>query len=81
MGKNTHLEQDTIAQIIALKESGMQTKYIVSQLGVSGRSVRRWVAKFNQRGGKDTPTYERDVSQLSRVVFLYFSCCQTRIIL
>ena len=59
MGKNTHLEQDTIAQIIALKESGMQTKYIVSQLGVSGHSVRRWVAKFNQRGSKDTPTNER----------------------
>ena len=59
MGKNTHLPQDKIAQIITLKESGLQTKDIVAQLGVSERSVRRWVAKFNQQGTRDTPTHER----------------------
>ena len=40
MGKNTHLVQDKIAQIIALKESGLQTKDIVAQLGVNECSVR-----------------------------------------
>lgn len=59
IGKNTHLAQDKIAQIIALKESGLQTKDIVAQLGVSERSVRRWVAKFNHQGSQDTPTHEK----------------------
>ncbi|XP_045122668.1 uncharacterized protein LOC123511111 [Portunus trituberculatus] len=59
MGKNTYLAHDKIAQIIALKESGLQTKDIVAQLGVSERSVRRWVARFNQQASRDTPTHER----------------------
>ena len=59
MGKNTHLEQDKITQIITLKEYGMQTKDIVAQLGVSERSVCRWVAKFQQHGSQDTPTRVR----------------------
>ena len=59
MGKNSQLPQDKIALIVALKESGLQTKDIVAQLGVSERSVRRWVAKFYTSGKKDTSTHER----------------------
>ena len=59
MGKNTHITQETIAQIVALSVSGLQTKEIVSQIGVSARTVRRWVAKFHNRGGEDAPTHKR----------------------
>ena len=59
MAKNTHLAHDKIAQISALKESVLQTKDKVAQLGVSERSVRRWFAKFNQKVSQDTPTHEK----------------------
>ena len=68
MGKSTHLEQDKITQIIALKESWMQTKDIVAQLGVSERSVCRWVAKFQQHGSQDTPTHVRRVLRSRKTV-------------
>ena len=58
-GKNSQLPQDKIAQIVALKESGLQTKDIAAQIGVSEQSVRWWVAKFFTGGGKDTFTHER----------------------
>ncbi|KAG0723088.1 hypothetical protein GWK47_043303 [Chionoecetes opilio] len=59
MGKNKDFSAETIAQIIALKKSGKQTKAISEQICVCPRSVRRWVAKFDQEGGHTTPTHKR----------------------
>ena len=58
MGKNKHLSEQTIAQIIALKKSGSQTKEIAELIGVSPRSVRTWYKKFRENGGVDTPTHK-----------------------
>ena len=59
MGKNKQLTSEVIAQIVTLKQSGLQTKKIAEQIGISHRSVRRWVAKFDRNGGMDTPTHEK----------------------
>lgn len=56
MGKFKDLNEQIIAQICALKESGLKTKEIAAQVGVSERSVRRWVAKFHQGGRGDIPS-------------------------
>lgn len=56
MGKFKDLNEQIIAQICALKESGLKTKEIATQVGVSERSVRRWVAKFHQGGRGDIPS-------------------------
>ena len=59
MGNSKQLSKETIAQIVALKQSGLETKEIVEQIGVSERSVRRWCAKFYRQGGVATPTHEK----------------------
>ena len=59
MGNNKLLTTEVIAQIIALKESGLQTKQILEQIGASHRSVRRWVAKFSRNGGVELPKHEK----------------------
>lgn len=59
MGNNTHLEKDTIAQVIALKEFGLKMKDIMAELGVGQHSVWYWFAEFYQRGSQDTATKER----------------------
>ncbi|KAG0710532.1 hypothetical protein GWK47_022622 [Chionoecetes opilio] len=59
MDKNKDFSAETNAQIIALKKSGKQTKAISEQIGVCPRSVRRWVAKFDQEGGHTTPTHKK----------------------
>ena len=59
MGKYKQLSQDTLAQIVALHKAGLQTKEIVKQTGVCERSVRKYVARFRQGGGKEIPTQEQ----------------------
>ena len=59
MGKNKLLSSDVIAQNIALRESGLQTKQVAEQIGVSHRSVRRWFSKFHENGGRDLPTHAK----------------------
>ena len=56
MGKARQLSSETIAQIIALKEAGKQTKEIADQLKVSDRGVRRYVARWREGGCNAIPT-------------------------
>ncbi|KAG0724085.1 hypothetical protein GWK47_041377 [Chionoecetes opilio] len=63
MGKNKHFSAEIIAQIIALNKSGKQTKAISKKNGVCPRSVRSWVAKFDQEGGHTTPTHKKRPGQ------------------
>ena len=59
MGKNKDFSSECIAQIIALKKSGIKTKEVAQQIGICERSVRRWVAKFNEQGGNNLPTHKK----------------------
>ena len=56
MGKYKQLPQKKLSNIVCLHNAGLQTQDIVQQLGVSGRSVRRYVARYYQEGGIKSPT-------------------------
>ncbi|MPC76829.1 Transposable element Tc1 transposase [Portunus trituberculatus] len=55
MGSKRHYKREEVAQIIALKDAGLETKDIVNQTGISERTVRRWVARHREEGGPDVP--------------------------
>ena len=67
MGKYKQLSQDKLAKIVALHNAGLQTKDILQQLGVCERSVRKYVARFHQGGGKDTPLKNQGLVALVRL--------------
>ena len=50
MGNKKRLSQETIAQIIALKSAGHQTKEISAMTGVCIRQVHFWVARLQGSG-------------------------------
>lgn len=56
MGKKKSLTPETVAHIIGLHKAGFQTKDIVSNVGVSERSVRNWVRSFKDGGGVELPS-------------------------
>lgn len=57
MGKNKLLSSEKIAQIIALHKANVQTKEIADVIGISERSVQRWVKSFKDGGSKEVPKH------------------------
>ena len=51
MGKNKPLSSEMIAQVVVLKQSGLQMKKVSEQIGGRRRSVRSWFAKFHRNFG------------------------------
>lgn len=79
MAPTKELTSETIAQIIALKEAGHQTKEISELVGVSKSSVRKWVARYREdasglppsrkaRSGRPRKTSNRAVNVVKRAV-------------
>ena len=48
--------QELITRIVSLSDAGHQTKEIGELTGVSGRIIRRWVARYREEGGSQVPT-------------------------
>ena len=59
MGKKATLAKETVAIIIGLKKAGHETKEITELTGVFDRSVRKWVMRFEDEGGLETPGPKR----------------------
>lgn len=79
MGPIKDLSKETIAQIIALKEAGHQTKEISELVGVAKSTVKKYVARFKADNSGETPcqkpkpgrprkTSKRAVNVVKRVV-------------
>lgn len=56
MAPTKELSSETIAQIIALKDGGHQTKEISELVGVAKSTVRKWCARFRAENSGNTPT-------------------------
>ena len=78
MSGRKELTQELITRIVSLSDVGHQTKEISELTGVSGRSIRRWVARYREEGGFQVPTqkprflslclHSNDGSSLSHVI-------------
>lgn len=59
MANSKELGQDTIAQIIALKEADHQTKEVSDYLGLARSTVWKWYACFYENRCTQTPAPQK----------------------
>ena len=67
MGKNKLLSSEQISQIIALHKVETETKEIANVIGISERSVQRWIKKFKEGGSSQTPTHAPRTHRRSKI--------------
>ncbi|MPC40780.1 Transposable element Tcb1 transposase [Portunus trituberculatus] len=58
MGKCKDLTSDQISNIVTLHKQNHSTQEIAKTVGVSQRSVQRWVMKYKRGGRSETPTHK-----------------------
>ena len=57
------LKDTQIAQIVALHKQGVLTGDIANSVGVSTRSVQRWIKRFKEGGGEEIPEHSQSTGR------------------
>ena len=56
MGRGSDITHDNIVAIVTLHKDGRKSSEIARSLGLNVRSVRKWVQRFREGGGKEIPS-------------------------